>query len=98
MSLPLNFITSFDGSNYGYWKARMRIFLKSIDVWSIVETGWIPPVTPIAEWTIPQRHSRVVNDKAINAICQALSPSDFSLISHCETAKEVCEIIETIYE
>jgi hypothetical protein len=22
----------FDGTNYGYWKARMRFFLKSIDV------------------------------------------------------------------
>jgi hypothetical protein len=24
-------VPAFDGTNYGYWKARMRFFLKSID-------------------------------------------------------------------
>jgi hypothetical protein len=78
MSLLLNYVPSFDGSIYDYWKARMRYFLKSIYVWSIVETGWTPPVTPIAEWIIPQRHSHFVNDKAMNTICQTLSPLEFS--------------------
>jgi len=32
MSQNLNYVLSFDGTNYGYWKARMRFFLKSIDV------------------------------------------------------------------
>jgi hypothetical protein len=41
MSQNLNSVQHFDGTNYGYWKARMRILLKSIDVWKIVETGWI---------------------------------------------------------
>jgi hypothetical protein len=41
MSQNLNSVPLFDGMNYGYWKARMRFFLKSIDVWKIVETGWI---------------------------------------------------------
>jgi hypothetical protein len=77
MSLPLSYVHSFDGSNY-YWKVRMRFFLKSIDIWSIVQTGWTLPVTPIAEWTIPQRHSCIENDKAINAIWQTLSPLEFS--------------------
>jgi hypothetical protein len=43
MSQNLNFNPSFDGMNYGCWKAWMRFFLKSIDVWKIVETGWIKP-------------------------------------------------------
>jgi hypothetical protein len=25
---------------YGYWKAHMHFFLKFIDVWRIVESGW----------------------------------------------------------
>jgi hypothetical protein len=41
MSQNLNSVLPFDGTNYGYWKARMRLFLKSIDVWKIVETDWI---------------------------------------------------------
>jgi hypothetical protein len=56
----------------------MRFFLKSIDAWQIVETGGTPRETAIAEWTIPHRHNHVVNDKAMNAICQVLSPSEFS--------------------
>jgi hypothetical protein len=40
MSQALNSVHAFDGTNYGYWKARMSIFLKSIDVWQIVESGW----------------------------------------------------------
>jgi hypothetical protein len=39
-----------------------------------------------------------VNDKAMNAMCQALSPLEFSQISHCETMKEAWEILETTYE
>jgi hypothetical protein len=41
---------------------------------------------PIAEWTVPQKQTRVVNNKAMNAICQVLSLSEFSRISHYETA------------
>jgi hypothetical protein len=43
MSQHLNSVSPFDGTNYGYWKACMRFFLKSIDVWKIVETDWIKP-------------------------------------------------------
>jgi hypothetical protein len=76
----------------------MRFFLKSIDVWQIVESGWTPPEAPTAEWTIIQTHSRISNDKALNAIYQALSPSEFSRISHCEIAREAWEILETMFE
>jgi hypothetical protein len=88
MSLSLNYVPSFDRSNYSYWKSRMRFFLKSIDVWHIVEFGWTTPDTTIVEWTAIQRQTHVVNDKAMNAICLSLSPSEFSRISHCETAQE----------
>jgi hypothetical protein len=43
MSQTLNSVPAFDGTNYGYWKARMHFFLKSIDCWGIVETGWTKP-------------------------------------------------------
>ena len=34
------------GNNYGYWKARMRAFIKSIDklAWKAALTGWTPPI------------------------------------------------------
>jgi hypothetical protein len=43
MSQTLNFVPAFDGTNYIYWKARMRFFLKSIDCCGIVETGLTKP-------------------------------------------------------
>ena len=34
-----------DGTNYGYWKARMMAFLKSLDLncWKAVMVGWEQP-------------------------------------------------------
>ena len=39
----------FDGSNYAYWKARMKSILKSIDerVWLLCENGWTPPMITV---------------------------------------------------
>jgi hypothetical protein len=98
MSQTLNFIPIFDGTNYGYWKARMCLFLKSIDVWKIVEIGWIPPSTTTAKWTIVQIGARLSNDKALHTLCQALSPSEFSRISHSKSTQKAWTILETSYE
>ena len=34
-----------DGTKYGYWKARMHAFIKSMDelAWKVVLTNWTPP-------------------------------------------------------
>jgi hypothetical protein len=97
MSQNLNFVPSFDGTNYGYWKARMRFFLKSIDVWKVVETVWIKP-EETDEITTIQTSTRLSNDKALHALCQALSPSEFARISNCEIAKDAWKILKTTYE
>jgi hypothetical protein len=97
MSQTLNIVPTFDGTNYGYWKARIRFFLKSIDCWSIVETGW----TKLEDTTleiVPLKNARLANDKALHALCQALSPSEFAKISNCKSAKEAWQILETTYE
>jgi hypothetical protein len=49
----------------------MWFFLKSIDCWSIVETGW----TKLEDATlklVPQKNARLSNDKALHALSQAL--------------------------
>jgi len=97
MSQTLNIVLAFDGTNYNYWKAHMRFFLKSIDCWSIVETGWTKPVDAALE-LVPQKNARLSNDKALHALCQALSPSEFAKISKSESAQEAWQILETTYE
>ena len=41
----LNAPPYFDGSNYAFWKVRMRAFMCSIDesVWDAVDIGWTKP-------------------------------------------------------
>jgi hypothetical protein len=93
MSQNLNPIIAFDGTNYGYWKAHTCFFFKSIDCWQIVESGW----TKLEDTTlelIRERKARLANDKALHALCQALSPFEFARISNCETALESLEILE----
>jgi hypothetical protein len=87
MSQTLNYVPTFDGTNYGYWKVRMRFFLKFIDCWSIVETGWTKPEDTTLE-TVPLKHARLSNDNTLHALCQALSPYEFAKISNCELANK----------
>jgi helix-turn-helix protein len=98
MSQSLHCIHAFDGMNYGYWKACMCFFLKSIDVWQIVETGWIKPDATTAEPSVAQNSARLSNDKALHTLCQALSPSEFARISNCESTKKAWQISETTYK
>jgi hypothetical protein len=45
-----------------------------------------------------ERNARLSNDKALHALCQALSPSEFTKISNCGIAQEVWQILKTTYE
>ena len=42
----------FDGTNYAYWKVRMRAFLQSLDkkVWQAVKIGWTKSKEALADW------------------------------------------------
>jgi hypothetical protein len=76
----------------------MRFFLKSIDVWSVIESRFQALDKPIAEWSIAENKSRVANDKAMNALYLAISQIEHSRISNCDSAKDAWEILETTYE
>jgi hypothetical protein len=65
----------------------MGFFFKSIDVSKIVETGWIKLEDAADEITIAQKSAWLSNDKALHALCQAISPSEFKRISNCESIK-----------
>jgi hypothetical protein len=67
MSQTLNSVPAFDGSNYGYWKARMHFFLKSIDCWGIVETGWTKPEDTTLE-LVTEKNARLSNNKTLHAL------------------------------
>jgi hypothetical protein len=68
MSQTLNSVHAFDGTNYDYWKTRIRFFLKSIDVWKIVESIWIKLEDTTNELTVAQTSARLSNDKALQML------------------------------
>ncbi|XP_022856135.1 uncharacterized protein LOC111377295, partial [Olea europaea var. sylvestris] len=108
MSQSLSVPPFFDGSNYAYWKVRMRAFLKSLDehVWISVQNGWKPPsiivsgnihLTDISVWTKDELAACNWNSKGIHALFMALSPEEFRRVSMCETAKESLRDEEIAY-
>jgi len=55
----------------------MRFFLKSIDCWKTIETGWIEPMDTNIE-LVNEKNARFSNDKVLHTLCQALSSSEFT--------------------
>ncbi|CAM8986673.1 unnamed protein product [Rhodiola kirilowii] len=99
-----------EGNKYGYWRVRMKAFLKSQDesVWEAVEQGWTHPVTADKEgnvsllakdkWTEIHKSAEAANSKAMNAIFSGVDGKNFKMISTCEVAKKAWDILRTAHE
>ena len=99
----------FDGSNYAYWKARMRSALKAIDerVWILVERGWTPPTVtvdnvtnlkPDITWTDEEFKWSSFNSKGLSAISGSVTPDEFKRIMTCTTSKEAWDVLQLTHE
>ena len=99
-SQSLNAPPYFDGSNYAFWKVRMKAFLCSIDeaVWDAVEIGQARSEEAKSTWDKAALVASNANCKALNAIFCGVSPDEFHRISHITIAKEAWQILETTYE
>ena len=99
-SQSLNAPPYFDGSNYAFWKVRMKAFLYSIDenVWDAVELRWTRLKAAKSTWDKAALAKVNANCKVLNAIFCGVSPDEFYRISHVTIAKEVWQILETTYE
>ncbi|VFQ65948.1 unnamed protein product [Cuscuta campestris] len=99
----------FDGTNYTYWKERMRIFIQSNNflLWRIIKNGEEVPMKKVGETTVPKNEDEYDahdikkienNAKAINILYCAVNPDDYWKISCCSTAKEMWDKLEITYE
>ena len=90
----------FDGTNYAYWKVRIRAFLQSLDekVWQAVETSWTKPKEAPADWDDAKIKVANFNSRALNAIFSVVTNKEFKKISSTETVKEAWTILQTTYE
>ncbi|KAG9454814.1 hypothetical protein H6P81_007718 [Aristolochia fimbriata] len=102
-----------DGTNYAYWKAKIKIYIKAQDerAWRSVEDGWEPPTVeigegadkkrilkPSSEWNDVEDRLSNCNSKALNAIFGGIDEEQFRRVSACTMAKEAWKILEVHYE
>ena len=99
----------FDGSNYTYSKARMKIYLQSIDyqLWlNVSKCPYIPikTVNNIEELKMEDEfHEHDMkkcsfNASAINCLYCALSNDEFNRVSMCSLPYEIWKTLEVTHE
>ncbi|XP_045795337.1 uncharacterized protein LOC123889868 [Trifolium pratense] len=98
--------------NYDYWKARMMVFLKSIDsrTWKAVVHGWEIPyvvdkdgkttnvVKSIKDYYKEEDELALGNSKALNAIFNGVDINMFRLVKRSLVAKDAWEILRKAHE
>ncbi|KAH9687357.1 hypothetical protein KPL70_014742 [Citrus sinensis] len=100
----------FDGNDDAYWKTRMRIYLQVLDyeIWEVVcdgpfmykfkdEVGDDVP-KPSSQWSKLEKRKMSLNSKAMNALFCALDKKEFHRVSSCESAQEIWNKLEVVYE
>ena len=65
----------FNGTNYAYWKVRMKAFLQSLDekVWQAMEIGQEKPKEALADWDEVEIKAEKFNNRALNALFNAVT-------------------------
>jgi hypothetical protein len=103
----------FDDTHYNYWKARMMIYVQSIDynIWKIIEYGpYVPTKTikidgrpdqsipkPREEYDDEDRRKLSLNAKAKNLLYCALDRNEFNRISTCDSAYDIWHALEVTH-
>ena len=90
----------FDGTNYAYWKVRMKAFLQSLDekVWQAVEIGWTKPVEVSVDQDDAKIKTANFNNRALDALFSAVTNEEFKKISFTKIAKEAWTILQKTYK
>nr|GMD48454.1 uncharacterized protein LOC109179981 [Ipomoea batatas] len=97
---------ALSGTNYSYWKARMKIYIlaQGERVWRAVENEWKHPLDDNnkakgrANWSEEELKEFDYNSKAMNAIYGAVSEETFKLIAATNVAKIAWDILCDYHE
>ncbi|KAH9658168.1 hypothetical protein KPL70_023385 [Citrus sinensis] len=100
----------FDDNDYAYWKTRMRIYLQALDyeLWEVVCDGPFMPMfknevgddipKPSSQWSELEKRKMSLNSKVMNALFCALDKKEFHRVSSYESAQEIWNKLEVVYE
>ncbi|KAG9453136.1 hypothetical protein H6P81_006040 [Aristolochia fimbriata] len=94
-----------DGTNFPYWKTRMRAFIKALNekAWKSVLTGWTPTVTnaagditikPEMDWTMEENETIAEYDARIRDIAN----ERFTLGRRIPEAEQVQKVLRSLTE
>jgi hypothetical protein len=87
----------FDGTNFSFWKVRMRTYIMAlgVDVWDVVENGYIKPgVLASKDYKLEIRF----NEKEMNAILSGLAEVEFVKVMHLDSSKGMWDKFISSYE
>ena len=76
----------------------MRAYLKSVDVWYIVQSGWNDLDKTIAKLSRSEKIDSSTNDKELNAIFTSIFAKKFARIDRCVIAKAAWETLKITHE
>jgi hypothetical protein len=87
----------FDGTNFSFWKVRMRTYIMAlgVDVWDVVETGYINPVVLSSK---DDKLEFSFNAKEMNVILNGLTEVEFVKVMHLESSKAMWDKLISSYE
>ena len=99
----------FTGSDYGYWKTRMTLYIKAQDyhVWRVIANSPHSPTKIVEGATIVKLESEwnkadvkliELNCKVISSLYCALDPNELNRVSGCDSAKEIWDKLEVTYD
>ena len=80
----------FTGTNYAFWKVRMRTYLMSlgVGVWVDVEEKYAPKDTYMEE---EAKQNFIANKKVMNALLSGIIELEFIKVMHSDTTKDICD-------
>ncbi|GKV10956.1 hypothetical protein SLEP1_g22252 [Rubroshorea leprosula] len=99
----------FDGTNYNYWKNRMKVFMLANvpKAWIVTMKGPHVPMKVVGESEVPKEEVEwndedlvkiMINNKAINMLQCALNPTEFHRVFGCDTTKEMWDMLEVTHK
>lgn len=84
----------FTGEKYEWWSIKVKILLKSQDLWDLVEYGFVDNEKSDEEDEERFREIRRRDAKALFILQQAIHDTIFSRIAAATTSKEASSILQ----
>ena len=102
-------VPRLNDSNYAQWKIRVRtsIMAQNFRLWKIIENGPNVPMKKVGNENVPKPPHECnshelkllqLNEMAKHFLIGTMDNNELSKIMHCNTAKEIWDYLEQLYE